>query len=405
MKRFIGIMLILFLSALNGIAGTKMAFFRGDSFLSWVDSAAFNIGSSDPYKVKCKIRLSPQDGWTCWLGGAPLHLGNIGYYEAGNFHPGEAGWALGNSDWLFSGHRIDDNAVHTLEIERTAGHVLTITVDDVMVFSESNNYGSLNGYPGEWRSQWQLGGYEDGTHLQKYFTGYIGEFELYINGKRKIYLPLTDDLLDHSGNNITISNAGAGVVRIIDLDNFYLGGSVETLVADSVGNWMLYPQSVIVAGNITNGYGLNKIGAVIYCEGMNLAAAGNRIKTAELNVSYVDIGGGLGLGGSGVKAKIRAQDTPNPVDVTDANALIASAKTDAYIAVDDQTYTDGQTVAYDISSIVTELLAQGNLSRINLIFDDNEGRTTLSDGCYIGTDYSVYIELEDSNGLRVPWRR
>jgi hypothetical protein len=406
------IILFLFFIAVNANAA-KMAYFRGDSFLSWADSAAYNIGSTDPYKVKCKIRLSPQDGWTCWLGGAPLHLGNIGYYEAGNFHPGEAGWAGGTTGgygWIVSGHRIDDGLPHDLEFERVADGTFTIKVDSVIVFTQNGNTWSNGTYPGNYRWQWQLGGwaYTQAESEQNYFTGFISDFELYINGNREIYLPLTGDLQDHSGNEVPVTNDGAGKVIIADTDSIISCGSIETIVADSGGNWTLMPQTVIVAGNLSSSYGITKTGAVIYCENLNLVTTGKKLKTASLIVTYTDIGGGLGLGGAGVKAKIRAQDTANPADVTNANDFIASAKTDAYVEID-QTYTNGQTVAYDISSIITELLAYGNLSRINLMYDDNDGRTTVTDGCYIGSNYSVYIELEDMNassstGLRVPWK-
>jgi hypothetical protein len=408
------IILFLLLIAVNANAA-KMAYFRGvNSYLTVPHSSYFEFDDYKDWKVKWKIKSDNNtDVQAIWGSIAVFvtskydgtHMGEFGFDTQGMGLP---------QQWAYSGMPVCcDNVIHTCEIRYTAStHTLEWVLDDVVLRSESSHRYSWNDaiYWAQTHGVWIIGASieEPPPNLPHYINvmnGFVSEFEVWGNGVLKLYLPLTDDLLDHSGNNVpvTVNN-----VDLRDADGVYSGGAVETLVANSGGNWTLMPQAVIFAGNLTSAYGITKTGAVIYCENLNLVTTGKKLKTAELVVTYTDIGGGLGLGGAGVKAKIRAQNTANPADVTDANDFIASAKTEAYVEID-QTYTNGQPVVYDISSIITELLAYGNLSRINLIYDDNDGRTSLTDGCYIGTNYSVYIELEDmgassSTGLRVPWK-
>jgi hypothetical protein len=364
----------------------NMAYFDGSSYLSGTADIFSAVGTGK-YTIKFKVKVGADETDKGIFG----VKGNIvGYTHTGNkIYLSQPDIAHGFIPIV--GARPDavidvyDGKIHDIEIRRVnlVTGSLEFYVDGVLTGADTDDftnwadcYGNLlTTYTNWFIGKGLIGDSDDG--LSSNFSGYISEFELYQDTNLVLYLPLTSDFADHSGNSVAITNTGVTIVDVpqlytstttisagnqdatyfdMDEDAFY------TNVSDS-----LVGYDLVLIGKATE-YGINESDSCLQFPLSSPIPAGATITAAPLEVNGKDIGFGTTF-----NVRMKLEKSVNPAAFSDL-ANYNSRKTNLTTAYVDRTTAITQNVYNNIGDLkdaLQEVLALGEISSVAVFLMDN----------------------------------
>jgi uncharacterized repeat protein (TIGR02543 family) len=358
---------------------SKRAWFNGaTAYLRWDHSALFEgIGTTGDFKIKFKTHTIDWRG-----GGRLLFAGTQNIVTISDQSNGRVSILDVEGVNCFPE---DDHIEHTLEFSRTSG-VLTIKLDEVVKYSAANSYDwAAVDAAAQSDGHWYLG--QDGDYM---FFGFLSEFEFYNGATRVLYLPLTADFTDQSGNAITIENFN-NRVEIDEMDKVTF--IVQTLKGINTYKYGWHKREGMLVGNLEDwSPSYPNIGGMLYLKLATPIPAGATITSAYLTIAT----GGESVS-SLTKIRIRAYFSNNatfPMSLEDRytgtqEEIIATEilrGTDFGGVINNLTvsYVDWDDVPFvpatlyntpSLVSMIQELANLGEVSHIVLFVDDMEGRS------------------------------
>lgn len=367
----------------------KMAYFDGNSFLSSVSDIFAGIGTGN-YEIRFKIKSF--NSLRSAIFGVDGEYGRLVFVDDQGGNPGTGLIATGLIDNSYPYIRdvvIPDNTIHTIKIKGVVegeGRILYASIDN----DEYASYDSEILLNWNWYSNiissgktWNIGqGLPDEINKPSVnFVGLISEFEfLGNNGEQIVYLPLTEDFLDHSGNEVPITNNGVTLVDDSLLPTTYMSKPLSYYQVKLVnGTWMMADIGALHIGDIRlYGYHLEKCGVGIVAKFIPPIPSGSQISSAAL--SLLPEASGL------AKGKIIGYKsiTPNSISFLANYQAIRgtvvggeddSNLTTAYEVYDSQSLTPDERVSVPATTPIQEIINIGDVSDLVIFFDDHDGRS------------------------------
>jgi hypothetical protein len=373
----------------------KMAYFDGNSFLSSASDIFAGIGTGN-YEIRFKIKSF--NSLRSAIFGVDGEYGGLVFVDDQGGNPGTGLIATGLIDGSYPYIRdvvIPDNTIHTIKIKGVVEgerRIMYASIDN----DEYASYDSEILLNWNWYSNiissgktWNIGqGLPDEINKPSVnFVGLISEFEFLGNsGEQIVYLPLTEDFLDHSGNEVPITNNGVTLVDDSLLPTTYMSKPLSYYQVKLVnGTWMMADIGALHIGDIRlYGYTLEKCGVGIVAKFIPPIPSGSQISSAALSllpeVSELPEVSGLAKG----KIIGYKSTTPNSISpLANYQAIRGtvvggeddSNLTTAYEVYDSQSLTPDERVEVSAKTPIQEIINIGDVSDLVIFFDDHDGRS------------------------------
>ncbi len=368
---------------------SKRAWFNGaNGILQWNRSTLFEgIGTTGDFTIKFKTNKIGFAG-----GGHLLNAGTSNIIKINN----QTVNILDVTDVVCFSE--DDSDEHTLEFSRASG-VLTIKCDDVVKYSAANSY--------DWAAvdaaaladgKWYLGkGATSGVPYGIYYYGFLSEFEFYNGATRILYLPLTADYTDQSGNAIAVENVNNRVeMDEMDKVTFFTG-----LGKNSTSYVSQWHHDCMYCGNFVDLFPFPAIGSLLYLRlptpipaGATITGAYMKMKTAESVNSLSKIRFRACFSNDATSPKSLESRYDASCEEIIATELLRGTDFGGVINNLTVSHVDWDDVEFEaeteynspsLVSIVQELANLGQVSHIALFMDDFEERSARD----IWTKFSV----------------
>jgi len=381
----------------------KMAYFDGNSFLSSTSDIFSTIGRGN-WEIRFKIKAFSAGNNSIFgiegeYSGSPVYAPLV--LVGGLNKSGRISSNLQDGSWpIISPTVIADNIVHYIKIKGEADDTsrqLYASIDEEEF--EKYDEESIDEAPPDWdvysgiisNGQWGIGlGSKYDTISSEpinNFVGLISEFELLDNnGNRLLYLPLTEDFLDYSGNNVPITNNGVVLVKDTTMPIFYNSLSIHKYSLINYENmWFSEIFGALLVGNgyIGENVQVTKCGMGIIASFIPPIPKGSQISAMIVLEQLADE-----YNSSSPKAKVigylgTPPETLTAQDYKDFRGTAVGGADNSYLTSSYEVYNNNDKSPgkeyIRATKPVQEIVNLDDVSRLLLFFDDHDGESSLGE--------------------------